>query len=89
MPIVRRANVELDVRECELDTYLHKGFSVISEKGEVLIEAPPFDLTTLRNSYIKQKKQIKELETQLIDATNQIELLTAEIKNLKKKKQQQ
>lgn len=79
MNIVQRANVVLKVRDEEVDKYLARGFSLLNEDGEVIRSATPNDLATFKEAYIRQSKEIEELNSQ-------IEELKAELEKARQKK---
>ena len=79
MNIVQRANVVLKVRDEEVDKYLARGFSLLNENGEVIRSATPNDLATFKEAYIRQSKEIEELNSQ-------IEELKAELEKARQKK---
>ena len=79
MNIVQRANVVLKVRDEEVDKYLARGFSLLNENGEVIRSATPNDLATFKEAYIRQSKEIEDLNLQ-------IEELKAELEKARQKK---
>lgn len=79
MNIVQRANVVLKVRDEEVDKYLARGFSLLNENGEVIRSATPNDLATFKEAYIRQSKEIEDLNSQ-------IEELKAELEKARQKK---
>lgn len=79
MNIVQRANVVLRVRDEEVDKYLARGFSLLNENGEVIRSATPNDLATFKEAYIRQSKEIEDLNSQ-------IEELKAELEKARQKK---
>ena len=79
MNIVQRANVVLKVRDEEVDKYLARGFSLLNEDGEVIRSATPNDLATFKEAYIRQSKEIEDLNSQ-------IEELKAELEKARQKK---
>lgn len=86
MNIVRRANVVLKVRDEEVDKYLARGFSLLNENGEVIRSATPNDLATFKEAYIRQSKEIEELNSQIEELNSQIEELKAELEKARQKK---
>ena len=75
MAQVRRANVELTIKDSEINRYLDMGFDVIDQYGRVEKTAIPTDVATLRKAYQDQLDMIARLEAenttlrkQLIDA---------------------
>lgn len=79
MNIVQRANVVLRVRDEEVDKYLARGFRLLNENGEVIRSATPNDLATFKEAYIRQSKEIEDLNSQ-------IEELKAELEKARQKK---
>ena len=79
MNIVQRANVVLRVRDEEVDKYLARGFKLLNENGEVIRSATPNDLATFKEAYIRQSKEIEDLNSQ-------IEELKAELEKARQKK---
>lgn len=79
MNIVQRANVVLKVRDEEVDKYLARGFNLLNENGEVIRSATPNDLATFKEAYIRQSKEIEDLNSQ-------IEELKAELEKARQKK---
>ena len=56
MVTVQRANVVLDIKECEVDRYLSNGFNVIDEKGNVLRSAKPVTIEQFQQAYMEQRR---------------------------------
>ncbi len=69
---VRRANVILQIEDDadNIQRYLDKGYSLIDpETEQVIKEAIPHDVGSLRAMVIKQQKEIEELQAKLKEAT--------------------
>jgi len=60
--IVRRANVVLEVPADEKSSYISQGYSVLDAAGNVIEEALPNDVNTLRIMVSKLQKEIAELK---------------------------
>lgn len=56
MVTVQRANVILDIKECEVDRYLNNGFNVIDERGNVLQSAKPVTIEQFQQAYMEQRR---------------------------------
>lgn len=63
--IVQRANVILQIDDNSAQKYLNLGYNVIDEKGQVLKEAIPSDVGTLRKCYVEHLNKIAELEAKI------------------------
>lgn len=74
---VRRANVILDIPENQQSEYLAKGFDVISEKGEILVEATMSnDVHTLHKKLTEAQEKIKVLEKENRRLTQKLEAIS-------------
>lgn len=63
---VRRANVVLDIRETEKESYMANGYSVIDPNTGAVIEvALPTDVKTLQCEVLRLKKENEELKAKL------------------------
>lgn len=78
MAIVRKANVVLKVTDAEIYKYLARGYKVIDEDGNVVREAEPNDIASLKEAYVKHLTQITKLEEEVAS-------LKKELAKLKKK----
>ena len=65
MATVRRANVVLSIDDNLIDTYVARGFNVISSDGTVLREAVPTDIPTLQGAWVSMKQEIKALKAEI------------------------
>ena len=60
---VKRANVILDIAEQQQSEYLAKGFDVVDDKGNILIESlTTNDPSTLHKKLMEAHEKIKALE---------------------------
>lgn len=62
---VKRANVELDVTDEELDTYLALGYDVYNENDVLVKKAVPTGLGELQKAYIEHTEEIKVLKAKI------------------------
>lgn len=72
MALVKKLNVVLTVDDSLVDSYINKGYSVISENGQVIKEAIPDDLSSLRILVAKQKEEIAKLITKIAEFEAQL-----------------
>lgn len=59
---VKRANVVLEVPADEKDDYIAQGYSILDAKGNVIEEALPNDVNTLKIMVSKLQKEIADLK---------------------------
>jgi len=64
---VGRANVVLDVNDVDVQHYIDKGYNLLDDDGNVVIEAVPKDLNTLQKAFVEKTKEIEMLKKQLED----------------------
>ena len=65
---VRRANVVLDIRETEKESYMANGYSVVDPNTGAVIEAAmPTDVKTLQCEVLRLKKENEELKAKLAE----------------------
>lgn len=69
---VKRGNVFLSVPTSLVDRYLAKGYDVVNERGDVVQESEPNDITSLKLAYEKHIARIKELEAENAELKRQI-----------------
>ena len=62
---VRRGNEYLTVPEDAVDRYIAKGYDVLDNKGNVVVESIPYDVATLRGAFVTHKAKIAELEAEV------------------------
>lgn len=62
---VVKGNVVLRVDDSLMDFYVDKGYTAKSLDGEILKEAVPTDVNSLRKAYLKCKSEIKALEAKV------------------------
>lgn len=67
MTYVKRANVVLEVEDDEIDHYLSLGYSVLDEKGNVVLRAIPTDMGELRKFYVDATAKIEQLEKRIAE----------------------
>lgn len=65
MVLVRRANVELDIDNEDIDYYLSLGYSLMDASGNVLKKGKPMDSNQLQADYLEALEKIKELEEKI------------------------
>lgn len=88
MAFIQRANVILEVEDDTIEYYMARGYNQIDENGNILKEAVPTDVGALRLAYVSNKHAIEEKDAKILELQNEVNLLTAEIKALKKKQKQ-
>ena len=88
MAIVKRANVVLRVTDAELDKYLAKGYNVIDESGNIVREADPNDVPSLKAAYVKHKEEIAELKAQISELNLKLEVAQSKPKRKAKAEQE-
>lgn len=79
MALVRYKNCERDVPECSVEEYLARGYSLIDEKGHVLKDSLPQNVTDYRELVIRLNKQIAEKDEQIGALESKVKELAAEI----------
>ena len=62
---VVKGNVVLRVDDSLLDFYVNKGYTAKTLDGEVIKEAIPTDVNSLRQAYLRSKSEIKALEEKI------------------------
>ena len=62
---VVKGNVVLRVDDSLMDFYVDKGYTAKTLDGEILKEAVPTDVNSLRKAYLKCKSEIKTLEAEV------------------------
>lgn len=82
---VQRGNVFLTVQAEDKQKYLDLGYNIVDKTGNVLQEAVPSNVATLRIAFTQHTAKIKELEKQIEELTEQLESLQKP-KSTKKKK---
>ena len=61
----RRGNQISRIEEHQIAALLEQGFDIVDEKGSVLYEAVPTDLTVLKKAFVENRKRIAELEAEV------------------------
>ena len=69
---VCRANVVLTVPRDRVDVYLAKGYNIIDASGNILKEAVPNDVNSLKAAYEKHVAEIKSLKAQIADLESKL-----------------
>ncbi len=62
---VVKGNVVLRVDDSMLDFYVNKGYTAKTLDGEIIKEAVPTDVNSLRQAYLRCKGEIKALEEKI------------------------
>lgn len=62
---VQRANVILHIAPEQLDYYMSQGYNVIDADGNVVKASVPRDLGTLQKAFVDHQNKIAELEAQI------------------------
>lgn len=77
---VVKGNVVLRVDDSLLDFYVNKGYTAKTLAGEVIKEAVPTDVDSLRKAYIQSKGEIKALKEKINALNEEIASLKAQPK---------
>ena len=85
MALVKRGNVELEINEAYLTSYLSKGFDQVDTNGKVLKKGTPNDMNSLRLAYADAHKQVSLLQKENADLLNKVKTLSLQIEELNKK----
>ena len=75
---VRRGGAFLTISKDLVDRYMAKGFDVVDDNGKVLKASVPNDVATLQKAFEEHVARIKELETKLAEAQQEINKLKAQ-----------
>lgn len=70
MKYVKRANVVLEVEEESIPYYISQGYSVLDDKGKIVVQAIPNDLGELRKFYVEATAKIEQLEKRIAELEN-------------------
>ncbi len=62
---VRKGNVYLTIADTSVERYRAKGFDVVDEHGNVVLESVPNDTATLKAAYTRQLAEIKQLKERI------------------------
>ena len=85
MVLVKRGNVELEINEAYLDSYLAKGYDLITEKGKVISKGTPNEFNSLKLAYTEAQNTIAKLEKEKAVLMEEILLMQKNIDELNKK----
>ena len=78
MIFATKGNKVRRIDEASIQKYSDQGYTITNDKGEVIKESIPTDLTLLKTAYIQHTRQIKMLE-------DEVASLKAQLVNAKKK----
>lgn len=76
---VVKGNVVLRVPDDKLDFYVNKGYTAKTLDGQILKEAIPSDVSSLRKAYIQGSQEIKTLKQKIASLTEENESLKAQL----------
>ena len=68
----KKGNKVRRIDEASVQKYSDQGYTIINDKGDVLKESVPTDLTLLKTAYIQHTRQIKMLEDEVASLKAQL-----------------
>ena len=83
--LIRKGNVELNIKEQFLQQYLNQGYDVIDTSGKVIKKGIPNDVISLKAALNEANKEIDKLNTEIFNLRNKIASFENAAKENKKK----
>ena len=83
--LIRKGNVELNIKEQFLQQYLNQGYDVIDSSGKVVQKGVPNDVISLKAALAEANKEVDKLNTEIFNLRNKITSLETAAKENKKK----
>lgn len=75
MAQVQRGNVFLTIGDSEVEKYMAKGFSVVDEKGNVIRQSFPTELSQLQKAWSEHVEIIKQKDEEIARLKAELEAL--------------
>ena len=85
MALVKRGNVELEINEACLNSYLAKGYDLIDSKGNVISKGTPNEMNSLKLAYAEAQNTVVRLNKENDKLANEVLTLQKQIDELTKK----
>ena len=84
MALVRRGNVELEINDTYLNSYLAKGYDQIDNKGNVILKGTPNEMNSLKLVYADALNTIDKLNKENEKLNKQVQNLQLQVQELDK-----
>lgn len=85
MALVRRGNVELEINDAFLNSYLAKGYDRIDNAGNVISKGTPNEMNSLKLAYTESLNTISKLTKENTILNEKVQGLQAQVQELDKK----
>ena len=85
MALVKRGNVELEINEAYLNSYLAKGYDLVDEKGKVISKGTPNEMNALKLAYADAQRLITNLQKENDMLADEVLSLQKQVDELNKK----